>query len=125
MATKKRVFVSFDFDNDQFLKESLIGQSKLEDSPFDIIDGSLKEAAPEKDWLEKARLKIKAADIVVVMLGKETYKAPGVKKEVIIANELKKPIFQLIGYKNRICTAVDNAGKRYDWTWPNLKILLK
>jgi hypothetical protein len=30
---KKRVFVSFDFDNDKILKEFIIGQSKLPDSP--------------------------------------------------------------------------------------------
>lgn len=40
---KKRVFISFDFDNDKALKEFMLGQSKLADSPFEIIDTSLKE----------------------------------------------------------------------------------
>jgi hypothetical protein len=45
-TTKKRkVFVSFDFDNDQRLKHLLVGQVRLPDSPFEVIDGSLKEAA--------------------------------------------------------------------------------
>jgi hypothetical protein len=30
---KTQVFVSFDYDNDSFLKEALIGQSRLEGSP--------------------------------------------------------------------------------------------
>lgn len=44
---KKRVFVSFDFDRDRRLKEFIIGQSRLEDSPFEVIDHSLKEEAPK------------------------------------------------------------------------------
>ena len=40
--TKKKVFVSFDFDNDKVLKDFLIGQAKLEDSPFEVADHSLK-----------------------------------------------------------------------------------
>ncbi len=76
--SKKKVFISFDFDNDKRLKDFLIGQSKLEDSPFEIIDGSLKEAAPEKEWLGKARIKIKACDLVIIMVGPGTHKAPGV-----------------------------------------------
>src|SRR4051794_6158339 len=37
-----RVFISYDYDNDAFLKEALVGQSKLPDSPFDISDWSIK-----------------------------------------------------------------------------------
>jgi hypothetical protein len=47
---KKRVFVSFDFDHDRVLKDFIIGQARLPDSPFDVVDNSLKEAAPERDW---------------------------------------------------------------------------
>lgn len=39
---KKHVFVSFDFDNDKILKEFVIGQSRNPDSPFEVIDHSLK-----------------------------------------------------------------------------------
>jgi hypothetical protein len=39
MAT--RVFISYDYDNDVFLKEALVGQSKLPDSPFEISDWSI------------------------------------------------------------------------------------
>jgi len=124
MATKKKVFVSFDFDNDETLKIFLIGQSKLQDSPFEVIDGSLKEAAPEKDWEEKAKAKIKACDIVIVMVGPKTHKASGVLKEVKMANDLDKKIVQLIGYKDGNYTRVENAGTLYSWNWENLKKLL-
>ena len=78
---KKRIFVSFDFDNDKVLKNFIIGQSKLPDSPFEVIDHSLKEAAPEKEWEEKARRAIKRSEIVIVMVGSSTYRASGVLKE--------------------------------------------
>jgi len=72
IVAKKRVFVSFDFDNDRTLKEFIIGQSKLEDSPFEVIDTSLKEAAPENTWLDKARVAITRSDIFLVMLSSKT-----------------------------------------------------
>jgi NAD(P)H-dependent FMN reductase len=79
MATK-RVFVSFDFDHDKIVKDFVIGQSKLPDSPFTVIDTSLKEAAPEATWEDKARIAITRSDAVMVMVGQYTHKAPGVLK---------------------------------------------
>ncbi|SDG70576.1 TIR domain-containing protein [Bradyrhizobium sp. Rc2d] len=121
---KAPVFVSFDFDNDKVLKDFIIGQSKHGDSPFSVIDHSLKEAAPEKDWKEKARRAIKRADVVIVMVGPKTHKAPGVLAEVAIARDEDKKIIQVIGYKDGNYTAVANAGRLYSWNWDNLKKLL-
>jgi len=121
---KKRVFVSFDFDNDKTLKDFIIGQAKLPDSPFEVVDTSLKEAAPMKTWEDKARAAIKRSDIVVVMVGPSTYKAPGVFKEVQMARDEGISIVQVIGYKDGNYTAVPNAGKLYAWNWDNLKKLL-
>jgi hypothetical protein len=121
---KKKVFICFDFDNDKSLKDSLIGQSKLRDSPFEIIDGSMKEVAAEKDWVKKAKSKIKASDTVIVMLGTKTFKAPGVLKEVKMTNELKIKICQIVGHKDKDCPGVEGAGRLYSWTWDNLKKLL-
>lgn len=122
--TKKRVFVSFDFDNDKSLKDFIIGQSKLPDSPFEVVDTSMKEAAPERDWLDSAETKIKGSDIVLVMVGPKTYKAPGVLKEVALARKWDILIVQVIGYKEGYYTAVPDAGRLYSWSWDNLKKLL-
>jgi hypothetical protein len=122
---KKRVFISFDFDNDKALKDFIIGQSKHEDSPFEVVDNSLKEAAPEKDWLDKARTAISRSEVFIIMLGSKTRTAPGVLKELKIANELKKTKFQIIGYSNGSETwAVPDGGRIYSWSWDNLKTLL-
>ena len=122
---KKKLFVSFDFDNDKALKEFIIGQAKLQDAPFEVMDFSLKEAAPEKDWLAKARTAIARSEVFIVMLGSKTKNAPGVLKEVKIANDLEKPKFQIIGYRDGSKDwAVPNAGSVYEWSWENLKKLL-
>ncbi len=123
--SKTKVFVSFDFDNDKSLKDFIIGQARLADSPFDVADHSLKEAAPEKDWLDKARKAIGRSDVVIVMLGSKTRTASGVLKEVRLANELKKHIFQIIGYRDGSENwRLPNAGRVYRWNWDNLKKLL-
>lgn len=121
---KKRVFVSFDFDNDRALKDFIIGQSRLPDSPFEVVDHSLKEAAPERSWETKARAAIARSEIVVVMVGPHSHRAPGVLKEVQMARDLGKQIVQIIGYKDGNYTAVPNAGRLYQWNWQNLKSLL-
>jgi len=121
---KTRIFVSFDFDNDRVLKDFILGQAKLPDSPFEVTDHSLKEAAPERDWENKARAAIGRADIVVVMVGPKTHKAQGVLKEVAMARAAGVKIVQVIGYKNGDYTAVPNAGRLYAWNWENLKKLL-
>src|SRR6059036_1161629 len=97
---KTKIFVSYDFDSDKVLKDFIIGQARNADSPFEVSDHSLKEAAPERDWLVKARQAIARSDVFIVMLGSKTKSAPGVLKEVKIANELSKPTFQIIGYKD-------------------------
>ena len=125
VSQKPRVFVSFDFDNDKILKDFIVGQSKLSDSPFEISDWSMKEAAPQANWESEARARISRSDMVIVMVGPKTYKAPGVLKEVKIARTLKKPIYQIIGYRNGNYTPVPDAGRLYSWNWDNLKKLFQ
>jgi hypothetical protein len=85
---KTTVFVSFDFDRDKPLKDFVIGQAGLDDSPFEVSDHSLKEAAPEAQWVSRARRGSARSDVLIVMLGAYTRLASGVKKEVAIAQEL-------------------------------------
>lgn len=122
---KKKVFVSFDYDNDKTLKEFLIGQAKNPDSPFEVTDHSLKEARPERDWLDHAERAIGRADIFIIILGSKTKKASGVLKELNIAIGKGKTKFQIIGYSDGIEDwAVPGGGRTYRWDWDNLKNLL-
>ncbi len=125
MPTKKRTFISFDYDHDSDLKILLAGQAKNEDSPFDITDMSIKEKI-DKGWKEKARTRIKGCDVVVVICGEMTHTAAGVSAELEIAQEEKIPYFLLWGRKDLTCTkptAALSTDKIYKWTWDTLKSL--
>ena len=83
-----RVFISFDYDNDRDLKELLVGQAKHPDSPFEITDASVKYHLTG-DWQEKVKGRIKRADQVIVLCGKQTDKATGVSLELMMARDLR------------------------------------
>jgi len=79
------------------------------------------------DWKQKVRGRISRADVVCVLCSTTTHTATGVEVELAIAKELKKPYFLLCGYKDKVCTKprnADSSDKMYDWTWPNLKLLV-
>ncbi len=120
----KKAFISFDFDNDKALKDLIAGQAKLPDSPFTMDDWSMKEAAPQRDWKADAEARIKRSDVVIVMVGNNTHKAPGVLAEVDMARRNGVPIVQIIGSPVHTPPAVPNAGRLYRWNWENLKKIL-
>lgn len=124
MADKVRAFISFDYDNDSGIKELLVGQSKNDDTPFEIADWSIKHHLTG-DWKEKARTKIKQTDQVIILCGQKN--AIGVNAEVELAQEESKSYFLLKGYKDKTCIKPNTAkstDKMYDWTWDNLKTLI-
>jgi hypothetical protein len=126
MATKRRVFISFDVDHDEDTKIMLVGQAKLPDSPFDFKDASVK-APLTGDWKDKVRARMDNVDILIVLCGEHTHEASGVAAEVIIAQEEMVPYFLLAAYSDKICTKPKSAkyeDKVYNWTWPNLKVLI-
>lgn len=120
----KRAFFSFDFDEDQKLKIAMAGQLKLSSSPFSAADWSMKEAAPQRNWEAEAEHRIKRSDVVVVLVGSKTHKAPGVLKEIAIARRLRIPIVQIIGYKNASPARVPDGGRLLRWTWENMTNVL-
>ncbi|WP_029336016.1 TIR domain-containing protein [Komagataeibacter europaeus] len=123
---KTRVFISFDYDHDSFLKEALVGQSKLPDSPFELADWSIKEHI-DGDWKAKATSRIRSVDVVVVVCGEHTNTAVGVSAELNIARSEGKPYFLLAGYNDKTNvkpSAANTSDKMYNWTWPNLKLLI-
>lgn len=125
MASKVRVFISFDYDHDLDLKNALVGQSRLDDSPFEIADWSIKE--PSAGWKEEARRRIRACDQVIVICGAYTATATGVSEELRIARSEAKPYFLLCGRADGRCKkpmAALPSDKIYEWTWDNLKRLI-
>ena len=122
----KRAFISFDYDHDEDLRNLLAGQAKHPDSPFEIVDRSIKEPLTG-DWKEKVRRRMQNVDVVPVICGEWTHTAAGVAAELTIVREVVKPYFLLKGRDSKRCTKPTSArpdDKIYDWTWDNLKNLI-
>lgn len=125
-AQRKRTFISFDFDNDEELKDALVGQARQDRSPFSVADWSLQEEQKEWEWKDKARERIKRAEVVVVICGTKTHQAPGVAAELAMVQQLKKPYFLLRGRPDKQCSKPSTAkvsDKMYKWSWKNLEAL--
>jgi len=125
MAT--RVFTAFDYDHDEFLRTALVGQSRHEDTPFEICDWSVKEPFTG-DWEKKVRARIKKCGQMIVICGEHTHTATGVATELKIAQEETVPYFLLWGYADKTCykpTSAKATDKIYKWTWDNLKALIR
>ena len=121
-----RVFVSFDFDHDEDLRNLLIGQARHPGSPFEVTDYSVRE--PETgDWEGKIRARMRRVSQVAVICGLHTDTATGVAAEVRIAREEALPYFLLAGRADggnvRPVSALQDD-KMYRWTWENLKRLI-
>ena len=119
---KIKVFVSFEFDGDWEQYRRFCGEAKSCRSDHKIEDNSLQETYKphdDKAWLKKARRLISQSDIVIVVTGQDTHNAPGVEKEVGIANEQDKQIFQ-IRPKNSTGGAVRGVRDEIPWKWKHI-----
>ena len=118
---KVKVFLSFEFDRDEELHRNFFAQVARGDSCHEIEDCSLNEAYRPHDnsWLREAERQIALSDIVIVVLGQDTHNAPGVKKEMTIANQKGKPMFQTRPQK-RTSGAVPGAGDEITWDWKQI-----
>lgn len=121
--TVVKVFVSFEFERDSHLKNSLIGQAREHQELLSIQDTSLPGAYHTTVWVGKAREAIRRSDFVIVLIGQDTQNAPGVLEEVKIATNLKKPVIQ-IRPKGPRYGGVDGAGDIHAWKRETIRRLL-
>ena len=118
MATV-RVFLSFEFNKDQKLRGDFYGQANRGDSHHYVLDSSLREDYPDDEWLDKARNLIRQCNIVIVLVGEDTHNAPGVKKEITVTHQEKKPIFQ-IRNQGKNWSPVPGARELIPWKWDKI-----
>lgn len=124
--TTKRVFISFDFDHDEELRDALVAQAKNPDSPFQISDYSVREPF-ESRWRDKIRDRIRSTDLTIVICGEHTHTAQGVAAELTITREEQKPYFLLRGRPRRACNKPRTARRSdeiHEWKWETLKKLI-
>jgi hypothetical protein len=120
MADKNRIFISFAIENAKY-RTMLVGQARLEDSPFEFVDMSVKEPWDEK-WKTQCRSRIKGCDGVVSLLSSNTAKATGQLWEMKAANEEDVPMIGVyIDKNNKPSIPVELKGKKViEWTWPGI-----
>ena len=116
------VFVSFEFDKDQDLKNSFYEQAK-ELTQHRVRNYSLNEAYPDESWQRKARNAIAECDVVIVLIGEDTHNAPGVITETDMARGLHKLIIQ-VRPKGRSYRGLTRLGEPITWRWRNINAKL-
>lgn len=124
--TKPRIFISFDFDHGENLWNLPVGQSKNDDSPFEIADWSLKEPV-NGNWKEKIKTRIRSCNQMIGICGEYTENAISINHETKVAQDEEKPYFLLYGRSDKDCkkpSAAKSSDKMYKWTWDNLKNLI-
>jgi len=122
----KRVFIAFDYDHDEDLRNLLAGQAKHPGTPFEILNWSVKDPFPG-NWVEKVRQRIRQTELTIVICGRSTHTATGVATELLITRQEGHPYFLLWGRPDAPCTKPTSATPTdvvYKWTWDNLKALI-
>ena len=123
----KCVFTSFDFDNDEELRDALIGQIIITDSPFEIA-GYLVNKPLDVDWKEKVRKRICMVNLGIVICGENPDKVDNISTELAITYEESKLYFLLWGRPDKNCkkpTITLKIYKIYEWVGDNLKRLIE
>ena len=117
----KRIFISFAIE-DKHLRDFLKGQAKNENSPFEIVDMSVKKPW-DSQWKTNCRTRIKGCDGVISIVTKNAKNADGQIWEMKCAKDENIPIVGIYG--NDRHSGVTNPSecgyiRLMDWTWPNI-----
>ena len=120
-GTKRRVFVSFDVERDRPFKDSFLNQGRKSDATWHATYWSQAYDETDSMWVSTATSHIKQSEAVVVLLGPTTFRAPGVLKEVTIAQILGKSVYQIIPYGAGEPHIIPNVGQVVRWDWEKVK----
>jgi hypothetical protein len=116
IVSQSRVYVSFDVDHDRELYERLLGQAR--GSGFCVSGESEFDSSSDR-WNERARLRIREADQMIVICGEHSEASVCMSAEIRIAQEEQTPYFLLWGRGGAMCKkpiAAKSAEGMYKWT---------
>lgn len=91
----RSVFLSFEFGKDAGRRAAFFHQAG-QHCEFTLTDMSLPSAEHDDEWRREVKERMKASDVVIVMLGPDTHNASGVKDELSLAGEVECPVVQLM-----------------------------
>jgi len=113
------VFVSFDYTHDAATKNRLITEWSNELCPIWIKDCSIELPVTDHRWQTDAAKKVDSAKAVLVICGKNTHSAEGVRTEVQMALQQRKPVLYLQAFKegSSLPTGVARGTKMLSLDW--------
>ena len=120
-AAKRKVFVSFDYEKDRAYLNFFFNQGRKADATWSISRWSEPFSDADPEWVATTTKHIKQGEALVVLLGKTTFRSPGVLKEVTIAQILGKRIYQIVPYGMRDPRVIPNVGRVLRWDWEGVK----
>ena len=91
----RSVYLAFEFDRDAQRRQAFINQA-TQLCDFTLNDRSIPAAAHSERWRREASERIRYSDVVIVLLGRDTHNAPGVRDELNLARQWRRPIVQLM-----------------------------
>ncbi len=114
---KKKIFISYDYDNDRHYKNLLIAWDKNELFDFSFYDGSVTVAVDSDDAGPIRRVisaRIGESPRFLCIVGTQTYKSSWVKWEIAKAVELKRSIIAVkTGKDNKTPDGLLNVGAKW------------
>ena len=123
---RKRIFISFSVE-DAIYRDHLVKQARLEKSPFNFYDMSVKQPWAEDEWKRKCRTKIKHCHGMIVLLSRNTYHSSGARWEIKCAKEEGVQVIGMhIKQNEKWAIPPELKGKKIiTWTWENINNILK
>jgi len=121
--SKKKLFVSFDVENDNVYKNIIVGKSREDGAPFKVANWSMKPDTKNPAWLKETKFKVTRCDIMIVMVGTNTFRSPGVIKEVEFATAAKMKVVQINATDGEV-HALNDAGVAFELKTVNFSELL-
>ena len=123
-GNKRRVYLCFDYERDRQLRDFFLNQGRHTDATWYVTHWSQPYADTDPLWMSTAANQIKDAEAFVIMLGPGTHKAPGVLKEVNIARQLDKPIYQIVPPTPGDPHPIPRTGRVVRWEWQAVKRII-
>lgn len=122
---KVRTFISFASEDVKY-RDFFIGQAKNPDFPIDVADWSVQEPFDDK-WKTRCRERIRKTQLMIMLIGKQTYRAEGACWEVATAKEEKIPVFGVyINKDDKGPTPKELWDKSViEWTWDGIAEMVK